>query len=185
MTAFPGATALCHSERGQIARRGISLSSRTCTGGVRDLVLLLALAEMLRVPSNVIPNRDLWSSVRNLRFSHRLRFFLFAVVRMTSFCNFFPAAKKLPRKVARWLSGTPASRFARRRELRNSLRSNSPRPISVFSLAPGSPIKAGIFPLRHYRPLRVRAVAICHSEPMRGISNHLFEILHFTSFHSE
>ena len=36
------------------------------TGGVRDLMLLLALAEMLRVPSNVIPNRDLWSSVRNL-----------------------------------------------------------------------------------------------------------------------
>ena len=65
---------------------------------------------------------------------------------MTSFCNFFPAAKKLPRKVARSLSGTPASRFARRRGLRNSLRSNSPRPISVFSLAPGSPIKAGIFP---------------------------------------
>ena len=109
-------------------------------------------------------NRDLWSSVRNLRFSHRLRFFLLAVVRMTSFCNFFPTAKKLPRKVARSLSGTPASRFARRRGLRNSLRSNSPRPISVFSLAPGSPIKAGIFPLRHYPPLRVRAVAICHSE---------------------
>ena len=83
---------------------------------------------------------------------YRLRFFLLAVVRMTSFCNFFPAAKKLPRKVARWLSGIPASRFARRRGLRNSLRSNSPRPISVFSLAPGSPIKAGIFPLRHYRP---------------------------------
>ena len=88
---------------------------------------------------------------------YQKRFFLPAVVRMTVFRNFFPAAKKLPRKVARWLSGTPASRFARRRGLRNSLRSNSPRPISVFSLAPGSPIKAGIFPLRHYRPLRVKA----------------------------
>ena len=102
------------------------------------------------------------------------RFFLPAVVRMTSFCNFFPAAKKLPRKVARWLSGIPASRFARRRGLRNSLRSNSPRPISVFSLAPGSPIKAGIFPLRHYRPLRVRVVASCHSEYMRGIPYYHF-----------
>ena len=28
--------------------------------------------------------------------------------------------------------------------LRNSLRSNSPRPLSAFSLAPGSPIKAGL-----------------------------------------
>ena len=101
---------------------------------------------------------------------YQKRFFLPAVVRMTVFRNFFPAAKKLPRKVAHWLSGIPASRFARRRGLRNSLRSNSPRPISVFSLAPGSPIKAGIFPLRHYPPLRVRAVASCHSEYMRGIS---------------
>ena len=169
MTAFPGATALCHSE---------PTPSR-----VLCRTRLFGHSRGAKEENKV--NRDLWSSVRNLRFSHRLRFFLFAVVRMTSFCNFFPAAKKLPRKVARWLSGTPASRFARRRGLRNSLRSNSPRPISVFSLAPGSPIKAGIFPLRHYRPLRVRAVAICHSEPMRGISNHLFEILHFTSFHSE
>ena len=115
---------------------------------------------ILIIEVGVIPNRDLWSSVRNLRFSHRLRFFLLTVVRMTSFCNFFPAAKKLPRKVARSLSGTPAFRFARRRGLRNSLRSNSPRPISVFFLAPGSPIKAGIFPLRHYRPLRVRTVTL-------------------------
>ena len=141
------------------------------------------------------------SDVKNLTFSlffchskyRQILLFLFLLrdssglyrLRMTAFRNFFPAAKKLPRKVARRLSGIPASHFARCRGLRNSLRSNSPRPLSVFSLAPGSPIKAGIFPLRHYRPLRVRAVAICHSEPMRGISNHLFEILHFTSFHSE
>ena len=44
--------------------------------------------------------------------------------RMTAYCNFFPAAKKLPRKVARSLSGFPAFRFSRRRGLRNSLRSN-------------------------------------------------------------
>ena len=148
MTSFPRATSLCHSEP-----TPSRVLCRTC---------LFGHSRGAKEENKV--NRDLWSSVRNLRFSHRLRFFLLAVVRMTSFCNFFPAAKKLPRKVARWLSGIPASRFARRRGLRNSLRSNSPRPISVFSLAPGSPIKAGIFPLRHYRPLRVRAVAICHSE---------------------
>ena len=112
---------------------------------------------------------------------YQKRFFLPAVVRMTVFCNFFPAAKKLPRKVARWLSDIPASRFAHRRGLRNSLRSNSPRPISVFSLAPGSPIKAGIFPLRHYRLSRVRVVSLCHSESRPMVeceeSRILFEIL--------
>ena len=70
--------------------------------------------------------------------------FAYASFRMTMLRNFFPAAKKLPRKVARLLSGFPAFRFSRRRGLRNSLRSNSPRPFSVFSLAPGSPIKAGM-----------------------------------------
>ena len=62
---------------------------------------------------------------------------------MTMFRNFFPTAKKLPRKVAHSFSGIPAFRFTRRRGLRNSLRSNSPRPFSTFSLAPGSPINAG------------------------------------------
>ena len=164
-----------------IGRRGISMSSRT---KVRDLIQNRLGGDASRSLKCHSEPRPVVECEESPAF-YRLRFFLLAVVRMTSFCNFFPAAKKLPRKVARSLSGTPASRFARRRGLRNSLRSNSPRPISVFSLAPGSPIKAGIFPLRHYRPLRVRAVAICHSEPMRGISNHLFEILHFTSFHSE
>ena len=130
MTTFPRTTALCHSE---------PTPSR-----VLCRTRLFGHSRGAKEENKV--NRDLWSSVRNLRFSHRLRFFLLAVVRMTSFCNFFPAVKKLPRKVARWLSDIPASRFARRRGLRNSLRSNSPRPISVFSLAPGSPIKAGIFP---------------------------------------
>ena len=69
--------------------------------------------------------------------------FAYASFRMTMLRNFFPAAKKSPRKVARLLSGIPAFRFTRRRGLRNSLCSNSPRPISAFSLAPGSPIKAG------------------------------------------
>ena len=70
--------------------------------------------------------------------------FAYASFRMTFVCNFFPAAKKLPRKIARSLSGIPAFRFTRRRGLRNSLRSNSPRPFSSFSLAPGSPIKVGM-----------------------------------------
>ena len=148
MTTFPRTTALCHSE---------PTPSR-----VLCRTRLFGHSRGAKEENKV--NRDLWSNVRNLRFSHRLRFFLLTVVRMTAFCNFFPAAKKLPRKVARWLSDIPASRFAHRRGLRNSLRSNSPRPISVFSLAPGSPIKAGIFPLRHYPPLRVKRQPICHSE---------------------
>ncbi len=72
------------------------------------------------------------------------RFFLLAVVRMTSFCNFFPAAKKLPRKVARSLSGTPAFRFARRRAAELApLKQSSP----YFRLLPRSrqPDKGGHF----------------------------------------
>ena len=120
----------------------------------------------------------LYVSFRMTHLSFRVRlsgrrgifdFLLFEILRCSAPQNesvpkLFPVVKKLPRKVAYSLSGTPSFRFARRRRLRNSLRSDSPRPISIFSRVPGSPIKAGIFLPRHYRPSRGCAVAICHSE---------------------
>ncbi len=151
------------------------LSSRT---KVRDLLLYALLAgdssfHFVPFRMTIMSFRARATARRGISYKYLLgrRFFKAKPFRMTAYCNFFPAAKKLPRKVARSLSGIPAFRFDRRRGLRNSLRSNSPRPFSVFSLAPGSPIKAGML-----RPMKLIALHIgdaslslsmtpkCHSE---------------------
>ena len=96
---------------------------------------------------------------------YQKRFFLLAVVRMTVFRNFFPAAKKLPRKVARWLSVffcLPLRSLPGAAELA-PLRQSSP----YFRLLPRSrqPDKGGHFSSPTLpATLRVRAVALCHSE---------------------
>ena len=84
---------------------------------------------------------------------------------MTVFRNFFPAAKKLPRKVARWLSVffcLPLRSLPGAAELA-PLRQSSP----YFRLLPRSrqPDKGGHFSSPTLpATLRVRAVALCHSE---------------------
>ena len=71
--------------------------------------------------------------------------------------HFFSIAKKLPRKVVHRLSGTPASRFIRRRGCGTRC-AQTVLVFFIFSFALASPIKAGIFPPRYYQPLRVRAI---------------------------
>ena len=80
-------------------------------------------------------------------------------------CSFFSAARRTNQEALPQLSGFSARRLGRRRGLRNSLRSNSPRPFSSVFLASSPPDKIGInqsffrfystfffLPLRHYVP---------------------------------
>ena len=69
------------------------------------------------------------------------RFFLPAVVRITAFCSHRKEVTKKGRPLVIGYS-RPLLRFPS--GLRNSLRSNSPRPLSSFSLASCGPINAGI-----------------------------------------
>ena len=59
-------------------------------------------------------------------------------------CSFFSAARRTNQEAPPQLSGFLARRLGRCRGLRNSLRSNSPRPFSSVSLATSPPDKGGI-----------------------------------------
>ena len=59
-------------------------------------------------------------------------------------CSFFSAARRTNQEALPQLSGFSARRLGRRRGLRNSLRSNSPRPFSSVFLASSPPDKGGI-----------------------------------------
>ena len=59
-------------------------------------------------------------------------------------CSFFSAARRTNQEAPPQLSGFSARRLGRRRGLRNSLRSNSPRPFSSVFLASSPPDKGGI-----------------------------------------
>ena len=59
-------------------------------------------------------------------------------------CSFFSAARRTNQEAPPRLSGFWVCRRSRRRGLRNSLRSDSPRPFSSVSLATSPPDKGGI-----------------------------------------
>ena len=59
-------------------------------------------------------------------------------------CSFFSAARRTNQEAPPQLSGFSARRLGRRRGLRNSLRTNSPRPFSSVFLASSPPDKGGI-----------------------------------------
>ena len=63
---------------------------------------------------------------------------------MKDCCSFFSAARRTNQEALPQLSGFSARRLGRRRGLRNSLRSNSPRPFSSVFLASSPPDKGGI-----------------------------------------
>ena len=59
-------------------------------------------------------------------------------------CSFFSPARRTNQEAPPQLSGLLACRYGRRRGLRNSLRSNSPRPFPSVFLATSPPDKGGI-----------------------------------------
>ena len=59
-------------------------------------------------------------------------------------CSFFSAARRTNQEAPPLLSGFWVRRYGRRRGLRNSLRSNSPRPFPSVFLASSPPDKGGI-----------------------------------------
>ena len=63
---------------------------------------------------------------------------------MKDCCSFFSAARRTNQEALPQLSGFSARRLGRRRGLRNSLRSDSPRPFSSVFLASSPPNKGGI-----------------------------------------
>ena len=60
-------------------------------------------------------------------------------------CSFFSAARRTNQEAPPRLSGFWVRRYGRRRGLRNSLRSDSPRPFSSVFLATSPPDKGGDF----------------------------------------
>jgi len=58
-------------------------------------------------------------------------------------CSFFSAARRTNQEAPPLLSGFWVRRYGRRRGLRNSLRSDSPRPFSSVFLATSPPDKGG------------------------------------------
>ena len=66
------------------------------------------------------------------------------VILIRFICSFFSTARRTNQEAPPWLSGLLACRYGRRRGLRNSLRSNSPRPFPSVFLATSPPDKGGI-----------------------------------------
>ena len=64
-------------------------------------------------------------------------------VRGDTKCSFFSAARRTNQEAPPLLSGRGGRRLRHRRGLRNSLRSDSPRPLSFSGLPTPCPIKAG------------------------------------------
>ena len=86
-------------------------------------------------------------------------------------CSFFSAARRTNQEAPPRLSGFWVRRYGRRRGLRNSLRSDSPRPFSSVFLATSPPDKGGIgdccFCL-YSNPLALRALPLYSLQEHRG-----------------
>ena len=67
------------------------------------------------------------------------------VILIRFLCSFFSTARRTNKETPPQLSGFLACRYGRRRGLRNSLRSNSPRPFPSVFLATSPPDKGGDF----------------------------------------
>ena len=74
-------------------------------------------------------------------------------------CSFFSAARRTNQEAPPLLSGFWVRRRSRRRGLRNSLRSDSPRPFSSVFLATSPPDKGGDF-ASLFTPLALRALPL-------------------------
>ena len=76
-------------------------------------------------------------------------------------CSFFSTARRTNQEAPPLLSGFWARRRSRRRGLRNSLRSDSPRPFSSVFLATSPPDKGGDFAFAGlFNPLALRALPL-------------------------
>ena len=74
-------------------------------------------------------------------------------------CSFFSTARRTNQEAPPLLSGFWVRRYGRRRGLRNSLRSDSPRPFSSVFLATSPPDKGGDF-ASLFTPLALRALPL-------------------------
>ena len=74
-------------------------------------------------------------------------------------CSFFSTARRTNQEAPPLLSGFWVRRYGRRRGLRNSLRSDSPRPFSSVFLATSPPDKGGDF-ASLFNPLALRALPL-------------------------
>ena len=76
-------------------------------------------------------------------------------------CSFFSTARRTNQEAPPLLSGFWVHRRSRRRGLRNSLRSDSPRPFSSVFLATSPPDKGGNFAFAGlFNPLALRALPL-------------------------
>ena len=76
-------------------------------------------------------------------------------------CSFFSTARRTNQEAPPLLSGFWVRRRSRRRGLRNSLRSDSPRPFSSVFLATSPPDKGGNFAFAGlFNPLALRALPL-------------------------
>ena len=82
-------------------------------------------------------------------------------------CSFFSTARRTNQEAPPRLSGFWVRRYGRRRGLRNSLRSDSPRPFSSVFLAPSPPDKGGDF-ASLFNPLALRALPLYSFQEHRG-----------------
>ena len=76
-------------------------------------------------------------------------------------CSFFSTARRTNQEAPPLLSGFWVRRYGRRRGLRNSLRSDSPRPFSSVFLATSPPDKGGIGgSCLYFNPFALRALSL-------------------------
>ena len=86
-------------------------------------------------------------------------------------CSFFSTARRTNQEAPPLLSGFWVRRRSRRRGLRNSLRSDSPRPFSSVFLATSPPDKGGDFARAFaslFNPLALRALPLYSFQEHRG-----------------
>ena len=86
-------------------------------------------------------------------------------------CSFFSTARRTNQEAPPLLSGFWVRRRSRRRGLRNSLRSDSPRPFSSVFLATSPPDKGGDFARAFaglFNPLARWALPLCSYKEYRG-----------------
>ena len=86
-------------------------------------------------------------------------------------CSFFSTARRTNQEAPPQLSGFWVRRYGRRRGLRNSLRSDSPRPFSSVVLATSPPDKGGDLARAFaslFNPLALRALPLYSFQEHRG-----------------
>ena len=90
-------------------------------------------------------------------------------------CSFFPTARRTNQEAPPLLSGFWVRRRSRRRGLRNSLRSDSPRPFSSVFLATSPPDKGGDFARAFaglFNPLALWALPLYRCAAPRNATGH-------------